>query len=464
MNKRLSLFLGILLSFTFIFSVFGNGELAKAASSRIHYDDVLVGTNNLNGTTNNSAKLLDRLVSPEKGWKRYDDSNSKIKYVGQNWIFNDKYDEYGSYYKSTSSYIGYKDSVKFTIIGSKLRIIGAGAVGYRTTDERFNTVMVYVDGVSKGYLKHTVESGTNLDTSQIIMFEYTFDSFGKHEIEIVREKVEFGFGFDAIDLDSNGQLVDDSIQYNPILNVESPITNNAYTGSFNLSGYALNQSGIKAVKTYIDDVYSRDTQIGIQRTDVGTNYPAYPGANNSGFSTTYNASDFSIGTHIMKVQAIGNDGTIQEKLLYLYVYSNKIIVSPDNNTIAPFFRYCNGPDHFYSVGPEKVDIKQYGYEYEGLSCYVYKTQKPGTVPLYRYNNGIDHFYTTGYSELGEGKYGYVYEGISCYVYPTQQPGTVPLYRYANGTEHFYTTGYSELGNGNYGYVLEKIECYVLPAF
>jgi Zn-dependent metalloprotease len=39
------------------------------------------------------------------------------------------------------------------------------------------------------------------------------------------------------------------------------------------------------------------------------------------------------------------------------------------------------------------------------------------VPLFRYwNPGIgDHFYTTNWSELGAGKYGWNYEGVQCYV-------------------------------------------------
>lgn len=40
------------------------------------------------------------------------------------------------------------------------------------------------------------------------------------------------------------------------------------------------------------------------------------------------------------------------------------------------------------------------------------------VPLYRYwnPNATDHFYTTNWSELGGGRYGWNYEGIQCYVY------------------------------------------------
>ncbi|WP_407929231.1 hypothetical protein [Clostridium hydrogenum] len=59
----------------------GNVKLLDSVSTD---DGGVVGTSNLNGTADNSAKVGNHLYSPEKGWKRYDDTNSLIKYVG-NW-------------------------------------------------------------------------------------------------------------------------------------------------------------------------------------------------------------------------------------------------------------------------------------------------------------------------------------------------------------------------------------------
>lgn len=340
MKKRLSLFLGILLSFTFIFSVFGNGELAKAATFTGHYNDVLIGTSNLNNTANNSAKIGDVIKAPEKGWKRYDNSNSKIQYIGE-WYQDIQDISNYNCYKGTFSMPTTDDSnysIKFSFTGQKLRLITnyynvSTVQGY---NEYCDIIEIFDNGMSLGNSKLVqYKMGNENQVGNKVGFEYLFNNYGIHNIEVKMKKVPSGMksnslAFDAIDIDDSGELLDIKVQYTPILNIESPITNNTYTGNFNLSGYALNQSGIKAVKTYIDGVYLRDAQIGIQRTDVASKYPSYPGASNSGFSTTYNVSNFSIGTHTMKVQAIGNDGTVKEQLLYLYVYSNYIIVQSAN--------------------------------------------------------------------------------------------------------------------------------------
>jgi hypothetical protein len=132
----------------------------------------------------------------------------------------------------------------------------------------------------------------------------------------------------------------------------------------------------------------------------------------------------------------------------------------------PLQRYWNPSiaDHFYTTNWNELGWGKYGWGYEGVQCYVFATQVPGSVPLYRYwNPGIgDHFYTTNWSELGGGAYGWGYEGIQCYVFPQQGQGRNALYRYWNAAagDHFYTTNWGELGWGNYGWAFEGVQCYV----
>jgi Subtilase family/Repeat of unknown function (DUF5648) len=135
-------------------------------------------------------------------------------------------------------------------------------------------------------------------------------------------------------------------------------------------------------------------------------------------------------------------------------------------TVA-LYRYWNPTigDHFYTTNWSELGSGRYGWNYEGVQCYVFGAQRAGTVPLYRYWNPTigDHFYTSNWSELGGGRYGWNYEGVQCYVYPGQQPEAVPLYRYWNptNTDHFYTTNWSELGGGRYGWNYEGVQGYVL---
>jgi hypothetical protein len=133
---------------------------------------------------------------------------------------------------------------------------------------------------------------------------------------------------------------------------------------------------------------------------------------------------------------------------------------------VPVFRYWNvlNTDHFYTTNWAELGTGKYGYVFEGIQCYSYPSQVPGSVPLYRYWNALrgDHFYTTNWGELGSGRYGYVYEGVQTYVFSATASNRAPLYRYWNPlvADHFYTTNWAELGWGKYGYVFEGVQCFV----
>ena len=84
-----------------------------------------------------------------------------------------------------------------------------------------------------------------------------------------------------------------------------------------MSGWAVNNSGIGAVKIYIDNVYKGDAAIGQSRSDVGAIYKAYPQADKSGFSYTINSNSVSVGNHTITAVAIGNDGSEQTQDTYI---------------------------------------------------------------------------------------------------------------------------------------------------
>jgi hypothetical protein len=132
----------------------------------------------------------------------------------------------------------------------------------------------------------------------------------------------------------------------------------------------------------------------------------------------------------------------------------------------PLYRYWNpqNTDHFYTTSFTELGTGRFGWQLEGIQCYVIGQSTPQSVPLYRYWNGNigDHFYTTNFAELGAGRLGYAYEGIQCYVYTQGALGRTALYRYWNPQvgDHFYTTNFSELGQGRFGYRIEGVQCFV----
>ncbi|SDP64670.1 hypothetical protein SAMN04487914_1234 [Arthrobacter sp. ok909] len=127
-------------------------------------------------------------------------------------------------------------------------------------------------------------------------------------------------------------------------------------------------------------------------------------------------------------------------------------------------------DHFYTTSSVERDnaVQKYGYQKEGIACYIFDTQQPGTDALYRLLNSQngDHFYTTSAFERDNAvqKYGYHSEGVAGYVYVGQQTGTSPFYRLLNSQngDHFYTTSAFERDNAvqKYGYHNEGVACFV----
>ncbi len=97
---------------------------------------------------------------------------------------------------------------------------------------------------------------------------------------------------------------------------------------------------------------------------------------------------------------------------------------------------------------------------------------PGAIPLYRLYSAAktDHFITTSWDEVetAVGGNGYEYQGITAYVYPEAECGAVPFYRQYNPSieDHFYSTTKPESAKssttGVDGWFYEGITGYVFP--
>ncbi|HDX9589256.1 TPA: hypothetical protein ROX98_002239 [Bacillus pseudomycoides] len=160
--------------------------------------DYEVGTENLNGTPKNSAKIGDVLRKPEIGWKRYDGNVSKIKYC--------KIVDYPS---SVEPRIFYKGSTRtcqecaFTFYGRKLRIISAI---FSTSSAKSRIV---IDGQRVEYFS---QNTTELNdpkgmVAQRLAYELELP-LGVHKIQIknLDDSHVNGTEVDAIDID--GELLD----------------------------------------------------------------------------------------------------------------------------------------------------------------------------------------------------------------------------------------------------------------
>ncbi|WP_051624049.1 Ig-like domain-containing protein [Clostridium akagii] len=203
--KLIGVFLcALLIGTSFIFS--------KSSNNKVYADDNSeVGTANLNNTADNSAKVGDQLVHPEKGWKRYDDSNSMIQYIGNDWVYDNIHASVSNYCYNKGSHIsgdhyGVADNcdgdeqIKFKFTGSKIRIIAID-----TTDNQWATnIEIKIDGNSYTYSNKIKSSGW-----QSVVFEKTDLENNIHNV-IITNKTTTQMNFDAVDIDDTGSLDDSS--------------------------------------------------------------------------------------------------------------------------------------------------------------------------------------------------------------------------------------------------------------
>ncbi|OOM70734.1 Ig-like domain-containing protein [Clostridium sp. BL-8] len=186
MNKYFKKF-GIMFVMTLILSL---GFCISAFAD----DGGVIGTSNLNNTAANSAKVGYQLKLPEVGWKRYDDSDSRIKYGGSGWSKYNSSARYGgaeTYTTTLNDYCGFK------FYGTKLRIISI-----MNNDTSFS-IDVNIDGVMYNY-----HQSNALLVSEALVFEIDGLSSAVHEITITNRVNNAHFNIDAIDIDADGYLVD----------------------------------------------------------------------------------------------------------------------------------------------------------------------------------------------------------------------------------------------------------------
>ena len=181
-----------------------------------------------------------------------------------------------------------------------------------------------------------------------------------------------------------------------------------------LSGWSLNASGVKEVKIYVDGIYKGNAEIGKSRPDVDVAYPGYPSGDKSGFGYIINKDSISPGIHKIKVESIGNDGSIntQYKTINILKPEGKIYIDkPRGNTILNDKNMEISGWSLNSSGIKRIKIyvdgKYYGDAELGLSRPDVDIVYPG------YPNGDKSGYTYNLNtlNLGFGKHTIKVEAI-----------------------------------------------------
>ncbi|MFT8314025.1 MAG: Ig-like domain-containing protein [Clostridium sp.] len=122
----------------------------------------------------------------------------------------------------------------------------------------------------------------------------------------------------TITVQSNGNDGSSAIQ-NFTINRPSNITTidtpkGSISGSaanVDVAGWALNPSGVKQVNILVDGTPAGTASLGDSRSDVAKVFPQYQNST-SGYHYTLNTSAIEGGKHTITVQAVGNDGTVEQ--------------------------------------------------------------------------------------------------------------------------------------------------------
>ncbi|ADL53568.1 Ig-like domain-containing protein [Clostridium cellulovorans] len=282
--------------------VYVDGKYIKSATLGLSRPDVeKVNPGYINGANSGYKLVIDRnIISPGA-------HTVTVEAIGNTGILgkatrNITMNKPSSYIVADNFSGGINYNRSFNIVGWALSPSGVKAVNVYVDGNLFNTTKPSisrpdVDAAFPGYVGGTT-SGYSLyfDINKVArgIRQITLEAIGndgtitKREYKLTVNKPD---GQTFIDTPINNQLVSSS--------------------SITVSGWALNATGISSVQIYLDNQLKANATVGLSRPDVGAAFASknYTDANISGYSATLDTTGVLVGDHIIKVVAIGKDGT-----------------------------------------------------------------------------------------------------------------------------------------------------------
>ncbi|PFW03907.1 hypothetical protein COL22_26490, partial [Bacillus thuringiensis] len=154
-----------------------------------------------------TVKIGDVYNITEFGWKRYDDTNHNIEYIGE-WYGNhtNPTGKYDDYYNKTLHYF-YRDGegiARFKFKGTKIRIIAG------VPDDYSDKISIKIDDVEEFFSERILENGKRTGKRQVLVYEKTNLDLKEHTVILSDPKISGffnGFNIDAIEIDAEGELL-----------------------------------------------------------------------------------------------------------------------------------------------------------------------------------------------------------------------------------------------------------------
>lgn len=220
------------------------------------------------GQTNTYAAAVGtKLIAPEAGWMRYDDSHSAFTYLGANWIYDSGVANLYNLNHHYSAKGKGGNEVSFKFYGTKLRLISS------TGSDFANDISVNIDGISEQF---NPKMGTTIAERQILTYEKTNLPVGIHEVKLISgTNGEWRLDIDAIDIDATGYLI------NPNLSAPLELYAAAAVDKINLNWTAVTNATAYKVKRSItsggpyETIASNVTNATYADTNVTSNVKYY---------------------------------------------------------------------------------------------------------------------------------------------------------------------------------------------
>ena len=180
-----------------------------------------------------------------------------------------------------------------------------------------------------------------------------------------------------------------------------------------VSGWALNPTGVKEVKVYVNNTEMTSASLGISRPDVASVYPQYSNSN-SGYTAYININAIKPGNNTVTVKQIGKDGTedsvsttinISKKtpITVLDVPSSESIETSDSIRIAGW--------ELNESGVKQVNVYIDGLKVSSPAIDIARSDVIAAYPGYQTSNVCGFAATVDLSSLTKGQHAIVLEAI-----------------------------------------------------
>ena len=112
--------------------------------------------------------------------------------------------------------------------------------------------------------------------------------------------------------------------------LDDPISNEVIGDNIlKIRGWALDSSGIKEVRVYIDDKDFGAIEYGVLRADVNRVYPGYSSGDYAGFEGSINLALMSSGSKKLTIKITANNGSVQTiERLFRYKKNKLVVIDP----------------------------------------------------------------------------------------------------------------------------------------